>query len=159
MIDSKTMDAVIAVSEAQQDIATNSKVFKENLKLISDKKADLNKLSAKIKADRRKLDEDSKQLAVDTEAAELELGKLRRAQAKLAADRTQLKNAKDAHKVSVEELKTALQEHKSSVAQLTIDSDEFEAYRHSVTAQFAKREEAIEASEARIADIKAAING
>jgi chromosome segregation ATPase len=158
MIDSKTMDAVIAMSEAQQDIATNSKVFKDNLKLISNKKASLNKASAELKAQRRSMEELRTANEESTGTLAAGLASLSKAQSKLEIDVGVFRTNKDAHNQAVANHRRIVAVHESAADTLAEETKAFDAKVADTTAALDGRDAALQLAEAKVNEILAVVN-
>jgi len=148
MIESKTLDAVIAVSQAQHDVATNSKQFKDNLKLLVDKKAGLNKLSAEIKKRQtevstslKEVAESQAELSIQESKIAASLKRLEKGKADLAAAKAIVSTDSSANAAMRESLDARL-------AELVKDRAAFDKSSSAKLASLNKREVAVEKREA-----------
>lgn len=157
IVSEKGLDAVIAVSEAQSDMATNSKQFQDNLKLLSDKKTALNKASAALKKQRKDLETDIEAVALATTASHDLEKKVNAAQKRVnagRADNTKFKAEVAAHEKSIIARENAVIAQESSAA---LFAKESEAQHKNRSAELTKREVAVTAREERAERIATAM--
>ena len=161
MIDSKTMAAIIAVSEAQQDIATNSKVFKDNLKLISERNSELTELLSTVKQQRAELADLHKTLLTvqaDNDVAATRLdsaqGRLDKAKESLRVEKALYKQDKESLASDVE----ALSSRAHKFAEFEKSEKAFLATSAAKSSELDRRETALIEGEKKVAEILAVVN-
>ena len=158
MISSKVIDAVIAVSNAQHDVATNSKQFQDNLKKLSAKHTELKKVVATIKASQKELSESAAEVAESEKAILSGEARLAAAVQTLAGERAVVVTEKTYNAEMDTWLKSQEKEFSAQQATLKTEKTTFDRFYKAKSKELASREDNVTEREAKVAKITAAIN-
>lgn len=153
IISNKTLDAVIAVSNALQSISVNDKTFKENLKNLTKQKQELDKLSDDLRS--RQVISDQTLQAIEDSSAELSSLEIKSDKAHKRAEKS--KSDLVVQRTEVADINARNIERESTLNQIEKDlqnaEDKFKEYYETKTSELQLRETELKVKENHVDEV------
>lgn len=154
IISNKTLDAVIAVSNALQSISVNDKTFKENLKNLTKQKNDLDAVSEDLRSRQTVLNQTLQ--VIEDNSAELKSQEVKSNKAVGRAEKSKSDLTIQRTEVNDLNAKNAIKEKKLEAIEkdLVNQTAQFKKYYDSKTTELTDREVKLKVAEDHIAEVQ-----